>query len=366
MVSQGSRRRALAALNRQRLRAALPAARCNWNALSYHEHAMTRTVEIGFALAMAGACFAQNQQYRATLAVENGANLPSTPMFTSSPAGQDLPPCHVLNAFASGVVIYMVPVVVDPGSEPMMRHWDDKCAITIWLKGYRKASVTLHDGAVIVLRQIGDPEGSTVSVTGLHIPKEAAKAYDKGIAAMTDGKLSGAQKQFERATVLYPDYAQAWSQLGEVLEQQSEPKGAADACEHALKADPKYIRPYLQLIRLAVAGKRMEDAAALSERATELDPVEFPGIYYYDAVAHYELKQAGVAEKAVRRAIELDQAHEYPAAEALLGKVLADKRDFRGAMEHFTKYVQLAPKADDVAAIRQRIAELERGEEPAK
>ena len=188
----------------------------------------------------------------------------------------------------------MVPVVIDPGSDPIMRRWDDKCSVTIWLKGYRKASVTLHDGAVIVLKQIGDPEGSTVSVTALHVPKEAAKAYDKGLGAMSDGKLSGAQKQFEHAVALYPDYAQAWSQLGEVLEQQSEPKEAADACEHALKADPKYIRPYLQLIRLAVGGKRMEDAVALGERAMQLDPVEFPGIYYYyDAMGQLRVEARG-------------------------------------------------------------------------
>jgi tetratricopeptide (TPR) repeat protein len=327
---------------------------------------MTRTIEIGCALAMAGACFAQNQQYRAKLALEGGANLPATPLFTDPAAGQDFPPCRIVNAFTDGLVIYRVQPVIDPGSDPIMRHFEDKCAITILLKGYRKATVTLHDGAVIVLKQIGDPEGSTVSVTALHVPKDAAKAYDKGLEAMSDGKLSGAQKQFERAVALYPAYAQAWSQLGEVLEQQSEPKEAADACEHALKADPKYIRPYLQLIRLAVAGKSMEDAAAFGDRAMQMDPVEFPGIYYYDAVANYELKHADVAERAVRRAIEIDKAHEYPAAEALLGKVLADKGDSHGALDHFTKYVQLAPKADDVPAIRQRMAELERGEAPAK
>lgn len=319
---------------------------------------MTRTLAIGCVLAVAGACLAQNQRYRAKLAVESGGNLPATPLFTAPPAGQDLPPCNVLNAFADGMVIYTVPVVIDPSADALTRIWDDKCAVTIWLKGYRSATVTLHDGAVIVLQQIGDPEGSTVSVTALHVPKEAAKAYDKGLEAMSAGKLSGAQKQFERAVALYPDYAQAWSQIGEVLEQQSQPKEAADACEHALKADPKYIRPYLQLLRLAVAGKRMEDAAALGDRAIQLDPVEFPGIFYYAAVANYELKHADVAERAVLRAIALDKSNEYPAAEALLGKVLADRGDSRGAMDHFTKYVQLAPKAADVPAIRQRIAEL--------
>ncbi|MGD0361536.1 MAG: tetratricopeptide repeat protein [Bryobacteraceae bacterium] len=328
---------------------------------------MIRTVKIGCAVALAAACFAQSDQYRATLALENGGNLPSTPLFTDPPAGQDLPPCHVLSAFANGVIIYTVPSVMDPGADPItMRHPGDKCALSVWLKGYRKAVVTLHEGAVIVLKQIGDPEGSTVSVTALHVPKEAAKAYDKGLQAMGDNKLAGAQKQFERAAALYPDYAQAWSQLGAVLERESQPKAAADACERALKADPKYIRPYLQLIRMAVAAKRMEDAAAVGERAIQLDPVEFPGIYFYYAVANYELKSADAAEKAARRAIELDNAHDYPAAEALLGKVLADKGDFRGAIDHFTKYMKLAPKAEDVPAIRQRIAELERTETQAK
>ncbi len=324
---------------------------------------MSRTVAIGCALAISAACFAQNQ-YQARLTLEGGVNLPSAPMFAAPPAGQDLPPCHILNAFANGLVIYTVPLVVDPGSDAIARHFDDKCAITIWLKGYQKVSTTLHDGVVIVMKQIGDPEGSTVSVTALHVPKEAAKAYDKGLAAMSDSKLPAAQKQFARAAEMYPDYAQAWSQLGEVLEKESKTKEAAAACEHAIQADPKYMRPYLQLIRLAVSEKRMEDAVALSDRAMRLAPVEFPGIFYYDGVANYELKRLEAAEKSGRRAIELDKNHDYPAAEALLGKVLADKGDYREARDHFAKYVQLAPKADDVPAIRQRMAELEREPQP--
>ncbi|HTQ53331.1 MAG TPA: tetratricopeptide repeat protein [Bryobacteraceae bacterium] len=327
---------------------------------------MARTIAMGCVLAMACACLAQNQQYHAKLVLDNGADLPSAPLFSPPPAGQDLPVCNIVNAFANGLIIYIVPVVIDPGSDPITHHWDDKCMITVWLKGYRKADVALHDGAVITLKPIGDPEGSTVSVTALHVPKEAAKAYDKGLQALTDGKLRGAQKQFERAVAFYPDYARAWSQLGEVLEQQSQPKEAADACQRALQADPKYIRPYLQLIRLAVNGKRMEDATVLGEQAFRLDPVEFPGIFYYDAVANYELKHADAAEKSVRRTIDLDKSHDYPAAEALLGKILADKGDVHGALEHFTKYVKLAPKADDVGAIRQRMDELERAGQPEK
>ena len=332
----------------------------------YHGHGMIRTVIVFWALAMAGAGFGQSVQYRAKLVLDSGGNLPSTPMFTPPQAGEDLPPCRIVNAFSNGLVIYEVPRVLDPGADPVARRFEDKCAITVWLKGYRKVNATLSDGAVITMKQNGDPEGSTVSVTALHVPKDAAKAYDKGLEAMSDGKLPAARKQFERAVALDADYAQAWSQLGEVLEQLAEPKEAANACEQALKADPKYGRPYLQLMRMAVSDKRMQDAAALGDRAIRQDPVEFPGIYYYDALANYELKQPEVAERAAKRAIELDPSHEYPASEEVLGKVLADQGDIHGALDHLAKYVKLAPKADDMEAVRQRIAELEKAAETSK
>ncbi|HTP89477.1 MAG TPA: tetratricopeptide repeat protein [Bryobacteraceae bacterium] len=320
---------------------------------------MKYAVTMACALAAMTSGLAQNQQYTAKIVVESGAALPMAPNFIAPPAGHDLPRCIIRDTFANGVVSYIVPLIEEPGEDAWSRRLDDKCEITILLKGYRKQTVTLHQGAVIVLKGLGDPEGSTVSVSALHVPKDAAKAYDKGIAAMGDDKPAAAQKQFERAVELYPDYAQAWSRLCEAREQQSQLKEAADAGERALKADPKYPRPYLQLLRIAVHEKRWEDAAALGERAMALNPVEFIGIFYYDAVANYELKHLDVAGKMAKRAVDLDKAHEYPDAEAVLGKVLAEKGETRGAIDHFTQYVLLAPKAEDTPAIRQRIADLQ-------
>jgi len=317
---------------------------------------MTRALAISFALALASVVLAQNEQYRATIAVDNGASLPGTPLLYAPPPGENLPPCKIVDVFASGMVVYMVPLGWSGMDDPSLR---DKCVIAIWLKGYKKTTATLHDRAVIVLKQIGDPQGSTISATALHVPKDAAKAYDKGIAAMSDQKLAAAEKQFERAVATYPQYAQAWSQLGEVLEQEAKPEEAVAACDRALQAEPKYIRPYLQLMRIAVSQKRMQDAASLGDRAIQLNPVEFPGIYYYDAVANYDLKHLDVAEKAARQAIDFDKSHDFPAAEEVLGKVLADNGDPHDAIKHLNQYLKLAPRADDTEAIQRRIAELE-------
>ena len=184
--------------------------------MSYHEHAMKRSIVV-LALAASTCCFAQyHAEYHAKIVLSNGADLPAPPLFTAPPAGHDLAPCHILDSFGNGEVRYVVPFIPayrgpDPGP-------DDKCQITIWLKGYQKQTVMLHDGAVIVLKQAGaDPEGSSVSAASLDVPKSAAKVFDKGIEAVADGKLPDAQKQFEKAVALYPDYAKAWSHLGEVL-----------------------------------------------------------------------------------------------------------------------------------------------------
>jgi len=321
---------------------------------------MKRAVIVACVLAANGVCQLQNQTYHAKIVLENGAALPSTPLVVPTPAGSDFAPCRDVEIFANGTMTYIVPIIAEPGVEPLSRHMEDRCVLTVLLRGYRRTSVIMHDGIVVVLKQIGDPEGSTISATSLHVPKAAAKAYDKGIAALADEKLPAAQRQFEQAVAVYPDYAQAWSSLGEALEQESKIKAAVAACEHALKADPKYIRPYLQLMRMAVNEKRFEDAAALGERAMQLNPVEFTGIFYYDAKANYQLKHIDLAEQTARRAVELDSAHQYPQAESLLGTILADKGDKKEALKHLNSYLTLAPKGDEVDAVRQRMEDLEK------
>jgi tetratricopeptide (TPR) repeat protein len=302
-------------------------------------------------------------QFHAKIVLEDGTPLPTTPQIIPALSDLLVPGCRIFNVFGNGTVEYAV-------NWRSRRTYDgataDVCAVRIRLAGYREAEVTLRDGAVIVLKRLGDHEGSTVSATTLKAPEEARKAYGQGAAALSRKKWARAQEEFERAVAIYPDYAPAWSSLGEVFMEQSKPKEARAAYERALEADPKYVKPYLQLTRLALAEGRTQDAVGIAERALKLNPVEFPGIYFYHAVANYNLRRLDVAEKSVRRAIELDADHEIPRAENLLGSVLADEGDQRGAIEHLRRYLEMSPHAPDAAAVKQRIAELERRAPQAK
>jgi tetratricopeptide (TPR) repeat protein len=313
------------------------------------------------ALTLASVSIARGQ-FHAKIVLEDGTPLPTQPQITPALSGWLVPSCRILNLFGNGTVVY----AVNWRSRPYDGATADVCAVRIRLAGYREADVTLRNGAVIVLKRLGDHEGSTVSVTTLKAPEAARKAYEQGAAAMLRKKWARAQEEFERAVAIYPDYAPAWSNLGEVFREQSKPKEARAACERALEADPKYVRPYLQLTRLALAEGRTQDAVGIAERALELNPVEFPGIYFYHAVANYNLRRLDVAEKSARRAIELDADREIPRAESLLGSVLAAAGDRRGAIAHLRRYLEISPRAPDAAEVRQRIAELERRATGAK
>jgi tetratricopeptide (TPR) repeat protein len=298
---------------------------------------------------------ASAQSFHATIATEDGSPLPTSPQIIPALSERLVQECVIVNTFGNGSVQYLV----NWRSRPYDPATADACTVTIRLKGYRPAQVTLRNDATIVLKRIGLHEGSTVSATALEAPEPARKAYGKGAIAMTDEKWAAAQKNFEKALEIYPDYAAAWSDLGEVLKQQSKPTEARAAWEKAVQADPKYVKPYVQLAKLALDEKRMEDAANIAGRAVAMNPLEFPELYFYYAAANYNLKRLDPAEQGARRAVDLDSAHEIPRAEVLLGAVLIAKGDRAGALEHFRKYLEISPKATDAEQIKRAIASLE-------
>jgi tetratricopeptide (TPR) repeat protein len=295
-------------------------------------------------LFLASAAFGQMSIYRCQIVVDQGVPPPTSPMIRP-----DQPPqCAIEEVFGNGFVQYRMPAELRT----------DSCPVTIQLSGYRKNQAFLRNGAVIVMRRPGSYANPTVSLTTLEAPEDARKAFGKGVAAMVGRKWPAAQKEFERAVAAYPEYAPAWEALGEVLVEQSQPKLARQAFERAVKSDPKFAPAWAQLARLAADEGLAQDALAAAERALQLDATGFPAVYASQAVADLALKRLDAAEKSARRAVELDTFHEIPLAERVLGSVLAAKGDREGAVQHWQKYLEMAPDAADAAEVQKRIKNI--------
>lgn len=242
------------------------------------------------------------------------------------------------------------------------------CELRASLPGYRSDIVSLAgrrgmdnpEVGTIVLRRLGQVEGTTISFTSLQAPKDARKALEKGREAAGKKKYAEARAQFQKAVQLYPNYAVAWFELGLIHEREKDLEPARQAYREALRADSKFVKPYLQLAMLSAQERKWEEVAETTGRVLRLNPLDFPAAYFYHSVANLNLKNLDVAEKSAREALRLDAQGRVPKAEHLLGVILANRQDYAGAVEHIKIYLERAPDASDADAVRKQLVEIEK------
>ena len=221
------------------------------------------------------------------------------------------------------------------------------CDLRANLAGYRSDVISLSgrrnlddpNVGTIMLHSFAKYDGLTTSATSALAPREAHKAFDKGVDAAKKAKLDEAQESLLKATELYPRYASAWFELGGVYERRERIPEAREAYAKAIAADSKFVNPYERLYMISFAEKKWEDVAKVTNQVMHLNPYDFPGSLYYNAVANSQLMRLDVAEKSAREAIQLS-ATQNPKTYYILGVILAKKHDFKGAAESLRTYLK--------------------------
>lgn len=200
--------------------------------------------------------------------------------------------------------------------------------------------------------------GTTISASSLLAPKNAIKAYERGMESLRKGDQDSAQKNFQKAITIYPKYATAWFELGR-LEMPSDRGAARSFFENAIAADDKYVLPYTQLALINALQRDWAATRDITERAIGLDRVNFPQIFFFNAVAQYNLHHLTDAESRVREAIKIDPQHQIPRTHQLLSTILEAKGDLAGAAEQLRAYIEISPNQAEIEKSRQQLAKLE-------
>jgi tetratricopeptide (TPR) repeat protein len=249
------------------------------------------------------------------------------------------------------------------------------CELRAKAGGYRSQSIMLANrrpldppdvGVILLHRNAPSEEGSTVSAVSLAAPKDAHKAYTKGVELLKKGKHGDALASFEKAVESYPEYSAAWYEIGRIELAANDNAAARHALEMAVKADPKFVLPYVELSTVELRAQKWQALADTTEKVIQLNSFDYPVAYYYNAAAHYYLKNLDKAEKSAKEAERLDTHHEIPKTLHLLGIILAQRQDYTGAAEKFRAYLKLAPDADDAATVRKQLAQVETAVAQAK
>jgi tetratricopeptide (TPR) repeat protein len=224
--------------------------------------------------------------------------------------------------------------------------------------GLRRAMDNPNIGTIII-RPLESVQGYTFSITTAAASKDAQKAYERGIDHAKKKKWTEAERELVKAVETYPKYALAWFELGRVYHQEKKLDEARRAYRQALQTDSKFISPYGPLIAMNAADRKWQDVLNDSSQMLKLNPYVGADIYFYDAVANYNLDHIDVAEDHARQAAKLDAQHRIPKINHLLGVILAEKKDYEAARENIQLYLKYSPNAPDAATAAQLLAELD-------
>lgn len=234
------------------------------------------------------------------------------------------------------------------------------------------------DVGTIVVRRVKKIEGMTLSAIPYKAPKDAARAYEKGLEAESNSKLANARKYFERAVEIYPAFAHAWFELGNVLQKQNDNEEARKAFTRATTINSRFLPPYLSLAAMAYEAGNWTEVLSFTDHILDLDPLDlnhtevtgyivdldpwnYAEAYYYNAVANYRLNKIEAAEKSAHTAEHVGLASQFlPQIHLLLAEIFARKNNYAGAISELQACLELAPHAKDADRLRQEMAKLEK------
>lgn len=254
------------------------------------------------------------------------------------------------------------------GNMPRVSERDlQMCELRATLPGYRSTVVNLAgrrsldnpDVGTIILRRLTDVSGFTTSATTMMAPKDAKKAFEKAKNALKKNKVPEAQKELETAVSLHPKFAEAHYELAQLHLMSKNNEAARAGYQKAIESDGKYISPYLGIANLDAQEQKWDEVRATTEKVLQMNRYDFPAAYFYGAVASFNMRDAEAAEKLCRGGIEIDQYHRIPKMSHLLGILLAEKQDYKGATENLQAYLKFAPKAGDIENVKKQLADFQ-------
>jgi tetratricopeptide (TPR) repeat protein len=188
--------------------------------------------------------------------------------------------------------------------------------------------------------------------------KYAAPHFELGWLSVVKGGDKGpvmyrlAVKEYGKAASLYPQYAEAYNNLGLMYWQLDQQKKALKAYLKAVKLIPDYVDARFNLGRLYDTMEKYDKAITEYKKVIELNPS--------DAIAHNNLAVAQFNEGKSDEALKSYQAAlklkpDLKEAHLGLGLIYDSKKDTERAMRHYQKYFDLGGLDEE---IRDRLDQL--------
>jgi len=218
-------------------------------------------------------------------------------------------------------------------------------------------------GVVIMLRKarttLVEPEGYKVSVHDLKVPGKARHEFEKGMARLQKKDIAASLEHFKEATHVFPDYYEAYYQIGMVnLELRH-----GDEAEHALQraidlSGGGYAEAEFALGALLCDRQAYADAERVLRRGIDVDATSWRG-YLFLGQALFGQNRLAEAEKSAHEVL-LRRA-DIPVAYILMANIHIKQHQYVLGIKDLDTFLSMKPKgptsdqAREVRAAAQRV-----------
>jgi tetratricopeptide (TPR) repeat protein len=197
-----------------------------------------------------------------------------------------------------------------------------------------------------------------VSVRELKIPSKAQDEYQRGLDLMAKNNFAASLAHFNKATAAYPDYYEAFYEIGVAELRLEHQDKAMEAFQKAIDlSGGHYARPQFAYGLLLCNQGKAKEAEYVIRNGLDIDPNVAEG-HLFLAIALLSQSRLDEAEKSLREA--LLRKPQYPDVYLVLADIHAKRKDYVSQVHDLDTYLKLAPKLPGIEYVRKIRDEAQR------
>ncbi len=205
-------------------------------------------------------------------------------------------------------------------------------------------------------------KSAVTSVAQAQVPKAARNAFHDGLSAWDKKNYQQAADAFEKATVLYPQYDEAFNDLGMMYAHLDQPAKSRAAFETAVKLNDKNASADRNLAGLLLRDHDYQGAGDLARKSLAVDPNN-AFAWTIAAISDFQAGNPDLAVKACKRAHE--SPHEnYALCHFVAGQAYERLHDSAAAKLEYETYLKETPDGPEAAQVKKALAHLATAQAP--
>jgi tetratricopeptide (TPR) repeat protein len=194
-------------------------------------------------------------------------------------------------------------------------------------------------------------------VRWLTFPEKARKQVSKARELRRSGDYEGAVKRLKNVLKVHPAFAIAQNELGLSYWRMNMLEQARKFLEAAIRNDPEYLIPYLNLAEVWMREKEYNRAGQVLAQASKAQP-DRGEPYYAMAKIQYDTGHLDRAEQACRLALERDTS-KIPEVHILLANVYLRRGEKAKLAAELGSYLEKTPKGEHAETARTTLEKIQ-------